>query len=117
MFNWFNKKPANPAPVPSPLIPDAVSMAYHDGVVKALRAEIAGLGDDVRQAERAYETAKVRARTSGRIASELLTQRDHARHILREIVALETPGSAHIGRKMAALARTGLPEFAEREAA
>ena len=66
------------------------------------------------------ETEKERAITSGRLASELLTERDAAHDKLREINGMVTPGCAGIGRKMARCAREGLPEFAvpaEQEAA
>lgn len=66
------------------------------------------------------EAEKNRAVKSGRLASELLTERDAAHDKLREIVAAETPACAGIGRKMARIAREGLPEFAvpaEQEAA
>lgn len=125
MFGLFKKLAVNPAPVATPLIPDAVSMEYHDGVVNALRAEITGLGNDVRQAERAYEAAdrnyvaaSREARKFGAALNEALAERDAARNILREINGMVTPACAGIGRKMAAKAREGLPEFAgEREAA
>ncbi len=70
-------------------------------------------------ARTACKAEKARAMKSGRLASELLTERDAARNILREINALETPACASIGRRMAAKAREGLPEFvtSEREAA
>lgn len=61
------------------------------------------------------EAEKHRAKQFGRLNSELLSERDEARSILREISALETPTCAHIGRKMAAKAREGLPEFATGE--
>lgn len=63
------------------------------------------------------DAEKDRAMKSGRLASDLLTERDAARGILREINGMVTPACAGIGRKMAAKAREGLPEFAAKEAA
>ena len=115
MFNLFAKKPA-PMPI------ETMTLAEHRAVVDALKREIAGLTNDVRQAERAYEAAdrnyeneKHRAREFGKLNSELLTERDAARDKLREINDMVTPGCAGIGRKMARTAREGLPEFATGE--
>lgn len=44
-----------------------------------------------------------------RVAKKYKAERDDARATLTEIVALETPGCAHVGKKMAALARNALP--------
>ncbi len=79
-----------------------------------------GLREDVRTAEAAYEKERADSIRKGRLASELLTERDAAHDKLREVVAAETPACAGIGRKMARIAREGLPEFAvpaEQEAA
>lgn len=96
---------------------DTVPLARHSSVVSGLLAEIEGLRSDVRQAERAADAEKARAMKSGRLCTELLTERDAARGILREINGMVTPACAGIGRKMAAKAREGLPEFAAKEAA
>lgn len=97
MWNPFAPKPA-PAPI------ETVTLAYHTSVVNALKEQSLMI-------EKVGNTYK-RERDAAR------RDADHARGILRAISALETPGSAHIGRKMAAKAREGLPEFAgEREAA
>ena len=81
---------------------------------RASKAErlIAGLREDVRTAEAAYEKERGESLKKGRLASELLTERDAARDKLREVIAAETQGCAPIGRKMARIARAGLPEFA-----
>ncbi|WP_447724563.1 hypothetical protein [Sphingomonas koreensis] len=112
MFNLFAKKPVAASV-------ETVTLAYHRSVVDALKREVSGLTNDVRQAERAYEAAnrnyeteKHRAREFGRLNSELLGERDAARSILREIDGMVTPGCAGIGRKMARAAREGLPEYA-----
>lgn len=101
MFNWFNKKPDTT--MQAVQADDTVSREYHASVVEAHKEQSSML----EKVGNAYKRERDAARRDA----------DAVRHILREIVALETPGSAHIGRKMAALARTGLPEFAEREAA
>lgn len=106
MFNLFKKREA-----------ETVSLEYHREVVDALNLQIDGLADDVREAERAYERERTASRTKGRIAAELLTERDAARDTLRHIVTLETPGCAHVGRKMAAAAKARLPEYAVTEQA
>lgn len=88
--------------------------------LRAAERECAGLRDDVRAAEASYNKERVDSVKKGRLASELLTERDAAHDKLREIVAAETPACAGIGRKMARIAREGLPEFAvpaEQEAA
>ena len=72
----------------------------------------AGLREDVRTAEAAYEKAKKESAIKGELASELLTERDAAHDKLREINGMVTPSCAGIGRKMARCAREGLPEFA-----
>lgn len=113
--------------------PAAVPLDQHQAIVAAFRDEIdtlrascfaaertvEGLTNDVQQAERAYEHQRSEAITNGRLAAELLTERDEARDVLRSIVSFATPGMASIGRKMAATAKAGLPEYAtaEREAA
>lgn len=44
-----------------------------------------------------------------RVAKKYKAERDDARAALSGIAALETPGCAHVGKKMAALARKALP--------
>jgi hypothetical protein len=61
------------------------------------------------QAKAAFIQERDRAKTSGRLATELLKERDAARAALAEIAAMETPASASIGRRMAARARQELP--------
>lgn len=82
-----------------------------DAAIK-LRAERdnARAGRDA--AEKRAEEQKERAIESGRLANEFLGERDTARAILRQIHQMETPACASIGRRMAAKARGGLPEFA-----
>jgi hypothetical protein len=60
----------------------------------------------------AYEKERADSIRKGRLASELLAERDAAHDKLREINAMVTPGCAGIGKKMARCAREGLPEFA-----
>lgn len=87
---------------------------------RQMHRENSGLRADVRAAEAAYEKARGESIKKGRLASELLAERDAAHDKLREINAMGTPGCAGIGRKMARCAREGLPEFAvpaEQEAA
>lgn len=128
MFKLFGNKPAaKPATI------ETVTLAYHRDVIDAMNEEIIKLRTERNNAQAARNAEREASIRKGRLASELLTERDAARdknleiagnlvaahNVLREIVALETPSSAHIGRKMAAKAREGLPEFAagEREAA
>lgn len=79
----------------------------------AHEAAIADLRDDFRQAERAYDAERAASVKRGRLAAELLAERDAAHATLREVAGLETPSCAHIGKRMAAKAREGLPEFTE----
>lgn len=72
----------------------------------------AGLREDVCAAEAAYEKGRREGKQKGRLASEMLAERDAAHDKLREVVAAETPACAGIGRKMARIAREGLPEYA-----
>lgn len=55
-----------------------------------------------------FDAEKNRAIKSGRLATELMTERDAARAALADIMALETPSCAHIGKKMATRAREAL---------
>jgi hypothetical protein len=93
--------------------------------VDALNEEVIRLRTERNNARSARNAAEQRVarlqhvgKVKGQVADELLTERDAVRHILREINGMVTPACAGIGRKMAAKAREGLPEFAgEREAA
>ncbi len=80
--------------------------------LRAAEREVEGLRADVRAAEASYDKERADGIKKGRLASELLTERDAAHDKLREVVAAETPACAGIGRKMARIAREGLPEFA-----
>ncbi len=118
MWNPFAPKPAA-KPV------DTITRAEHRAVVDALNEEVIRLRTERNNARSARDAAerrageqKHRAIVSGRLASEFQGERDAARHILRAINGMVTPACAGIGRKMAAKAREGLPEFAgQREAA
>lgn len=109
-----------------PADPEVILLETHRGVVDALNEEAIRLRADASNARAARDAAERRLRSeknraieSGRLASELLTERDAARDRLRQIAAMETVGSAPAAKRMAATARAGLPEFAdgEREAA
>lgn len=45
---------------------------------------------------------------------QAIAERDAARAKLRQIAALETPGCAHVGKRMARIAREALPEYADK---
>lgn len=79
---------------------------------RQMHRENSGLRADLRAAEAAYDKERADSIKKGRLASELLAERDAAHDKLREVVAAETQGCAPIGRKMARIAREGLPEFA-----
>lgn len=66
-------------------------------------------------AERNLELIRARSEgvTKGRLAKELLGERDAAVSTLNEIAAMETAGSAPIGKKMAAHARNGVKAVGE----
>lgn len=70
------------------------------------------LREDSRTLEAAYDKERGESIKKGRLASELLAERDAAHDKLREINGMVTPGCAGIGRKMARCARAGLPEYA-----
>lgn len=118
MWNPFATKPAA-KPV------ETVTLAEHRAIVDALNEEVVRLRTERNNARSARDAAerrageqKHRAIVSGRLASEFQSERDAARDILRAINGMVTPACAGIGRKMAAKAREGLPEFVgEREAA
>lgn len=61
------------------------------------------------QAKAAFIQERDRAKTSGRLAAELLKERDAARAALTDIAGMETENCAHIGKRMAARARQELP--------
>jgi hypothetical protein len=102
-------------PFKKPATIETVTLVQHREVVAALKLEIARLAAGRDNAVSARNMERERAVTSGRLCTELLTERDDARFILRQIAMMETPTCAHIGRKMAAKAREGLPEFAAGE--
>ncbi|WP_422057748.1 hypothetical protein [Sphingomonas sp.] len=77
-----------------------------------MHRENSELRSKLRAADAAYEKERAESIKKGRLASELLAERDAAHDKLREIVAAETPACAGIGKKMARIAREGLPEFA-----
>ena len=90
--------------------------------LRAAERECAGLRDDVRSAEAGFDKERAEGIKKGRMASELLTERDAAldraaflEAKLREINGMVTPGCAGIGRKMARAAREVLPEYAAGE--
>lgn len=47
---------------------------------------------------------------------ERTSERNAAWEALRQIAALETPGCAHVGKRMARIAREALPEYADEAA-
>lgn len=115
MWNPFAKKPA-PATI------ETVTLAYHREAIDTLNTEVIRLRAERNNARSARDAAEQRVGREradsikkGRLCTELLTERDDARFILRQIAMMETPTCAHIGRKMAAKAREGLPEFAAGE--
>lgn len=87
------------------------------GRADRLERIVASLREDVRTAEAAHDKERRESIRKGRLASELLTEREAAYDKLREINSMVTPGCAGIGRKMARCAREGLPEFAVEEPA
>lgn len=115
----FGQKPAAKPALTGALEPEWVSLATHRSVVAAYQEHVETLQASCFEAERRFEAEKNRAITSGRVASEALTERDAAHETLRAIVAMKTDNCASIGRRMAAAAKAGLPEYAaaEREAA
>jgi hypothetical protein len=112
MWNPFAKKP-------TPATIDTVTLAYHREAIDTLNAEVIRLRAERNNARSARDAAEQRVarlqhvgKVKGQLADELLTERDAARGILREIDAMLTPSTASIGRRMAAKAREGLLEFA-----
>jgi peptidoglycan hydrolase CwlO-like protein len=77
--------------------------------IDELAAEKAGLTAALASEKQAHGETKREERILGEAFTEMLNERDEARSALRDIIAMETPGSAHIGRKMAARARQALP--------
>ncbi|WP_439538719.1 hypothetical protein [Sphingomonas sp.] len=119
-MNWNPFKTRKPAADDMAVVQaDTVTLDYHKAVVEAQRETIASLTEASYESARVAEAEKARAIKSGRLASELLTERDAAHARLRKIAAMETPGSAPAAKRMARVAREGLPEYAagEREAA
>lgn len=90
-----------------------IRKSTHETVVKELneghRAEVAALNATIARltsggdADRA--TIDVLDKTARKFRADLVA----VRATLAEIAALETPGCAHVGKKMAALARKALP--------
>lgn len=58
---------------------------------------------------RGLDAERDTARTKGRLAAELLSERNAARAALTKITGMETPSCAPIGKRMAAVARGALP--------
>lgn len=67
------------------------------------------LAEQHRAFAKAMNAEQSASRTKGRLAAELMAERDKARAALTEITKLETPSCAHIGKRMAAVARGALP--------
>lgn len=59
--------------------------------------------------EALMDAALAKSRTSGRLAAELMAERNEARKALRKIVAMETQHANATVKRMAAVARDALP--------
>lgn len=94
---------AKPAPA------ETVTLEYHRSVVAGMQEEIAALREGCFNETQRANRERGQRQQVGAALNEALTERDAARETLRQIAAMETPGSAPIGRRMAAAARAGLP--------
>lgn len=108
LARMFGQKPATV---------ETITKAEHVAIVAAHRQEIETLRSACFAAERDLQTARHEARANGAALSEVLNERDAAHATLRIIANMVTPGSAPIGKRMAATAKAGLPEYLVEQAA